>query len=852
MPLKTFSFFLFLFLVTPGSGRLAWNGFPLSNKAEFATLTLLVIVVFSQQFRGYLRQLMERHTWSRLTVPVLIILCSVKFLTFAWAPIGDGFQSCYRSIYYPLPEVAACEKSYEGPWLREGNLPTRNISRIDSTIDFGKRPYDWSLPFMNDLRLDIPWLQRFPFESKHFGLLESGSNNSAYLPVYAIGDLTVSVNDRIISSSTNYDRPYLSVIPLSRQATSKLLVEFRYQEEERTIPKSEPEPRGQYAALKIGVPQSADYLLEASQLVVIGRGPASTESLQLNNIVVRDRNGRVIDYLDNKAERASELDSKREVLGLDIALPGESLLMSPLSLSANYRGDLVTLATIKSDPGNPFSLTLDQKPDLGIPIALTALFSIDRNDVPALEPSAPGNASIGLRLLQLLIDLVSLLISLFLGFVILRVMRLDVLLSTVVALASWLTVGPVFRLVPTVLGGGRELVVPYAMLSLLVLVIYRSILRYPLAFMAPSAIVLASHKVFEEMQFNHPGESDAWWGKLLYHWRGSDWLVAQGFGRMIFTESSLQGGESVYWFQSGPRYLAVFLRVLLGENDILIGVAFVTFGYLIAWVLASRFLETNENKLGRFMAVGFLFILQIFLGDQLIITFGFVNSSEYPTWLAILGVTAFLLSDKREPRIWYTTALAAALASLPHFRPNLLFVCLGLLFLVIMRSQAEPRLSAVRQVVFAAAAAIIVLPLSLVHNLYYGNTFVPFAGNANINYAFNWTEIFQGSIREGLMPIWQQLRGLMYWRVPHDPNFAIFFWGAQLSLLLALILRVRKRVVRSSRSLLLFLPLLYVLPMLKFQLGSYYPRHLVAASLLCLCSAMLAWPRPTISKKLSQ
>ncbi|MFM8908863.1 MAG: hypothetical protein ACKOIZ_14960, partial [Actinomycetota bacterium] len=33
------------------------------------------------------------------------------------------------------------------------------------------------------------------------------------------------------------------------------------------------------------------------------------------------------------------------------------------------------------------------------------------------------------------------------------------------------------------------------------------------------------------------------------------------------------------------------------------------------------------------------------------------------------------------------------------------------------------------------------------------------------------------------------------------------------------------------------------LPMLKYQMGSYYPRHLVVINLSFMCAALMAWPR---------
>jgi len=94
---------------------------------------------------------------------------------------------------------------------------------------------------------------------------------------------------------------------------------------------------------------------------------------------------------------------------------------------------------------------------------------------------------------------------------------------------------------------------------------------------------------------------------------------------------------------------------------------------------------------------------------------------------------------------------------------------------------------------------------------------------------------------------WSQLRAVMYWRIPHDPNFAIFFWGSQILLVVSLLARARLRVFKKPPTLIALTPLTYVIPMLPFQLTSYYPRLLVSASLLCLCSALLLWPKRKIT-----
>ena len=69
------------------------------------------------------------------------------------------------------------------------------------------------------------------------------------------------------------------------------------------------------------------------------------------------------------------------------------------------------------------------------------------------------------------------------------------------------------------------------------------------------------------------GLADApWWGFQLFRGRDSDWFVAQGYGRRIFIDASLNGGENLFYFQPATRYLVFIQHILFGENDVLLGV----------------------------------------------------------------------------------------------------------------------------------------------------------------------------------------------------------------------------------------------------------------------------------------
>lgn len=107
---------------------------------------------------------------------------------------------------------------------------------------------------------------------------------------------------------------------------------------------------------------------------------------------------------------------------------------------------------------------------------------------------------------------------------------------------------------------------------------------------------------------------------------------------------------------------------------------------------------------------------------------------------------------------------------------------------------------------------------------------------------FYWTKIWDElGLWKSLEIIWEQLRILMYWGPPGDPSYAIFFWGAQVFLVVTLAYLTSKGQLLKARTSLILLPLAYTIPMLSYNLTSYYPRHIVSSSLLCYCVAGILW-----------
>lgn len=583
-------------------------------------------------------------------------------------------------------------------------------------------------------------------------------------------------------------------------------------------------------------------------MLIVATANSDRDRKLLQNVVVRDRNHEVVAH-NNLAESRSDDYELLKAFDLEIAFPAEALNNSPLTVSAGPESSAVVLGTITNDPDSRLDVALEQSPKArGLAQVKVSLIA-ERGSFEALRPATRTNPSIILRALLDLLDLASVVMLAYIGFTLLRTAGMLLVQAIGVALLAWLAIEPLDSVLPGFMGGGRELVIPYAALCLLVIAFRRQILRMPLVSLLPVSGVLAAQKVFEHLYFNHPGEGEDWWGKLIFMWRDSDWLANQGNARATFVEGSLRGGESVFWFRAAPRYLIALAHYLLGENDVLIGLVSLSIGFMIVWLLAAMFLEKHDSLASTAVGCFTLFIGLIFLGDQISTAFAFFISSEYPTWLIFLGVVAFLLRNEPESRVWVTTSMVTILAVTVHFRPNGVFVPFALLPLIWLKSHRGRSESSTRQFGWGLAALLVVFPLSLIHNLYYGQSFVLFTPSPTNMYEVRFGEILRDEgVVDAAVALWTQIRAVMYWRIPHDPNFAIFFWGSQLLFVSALIARFQHRVFMRYTTLIALIPLTYVIPMLPFRLNSYYPRLIVSASLLCLCSALLLWPKREIER----
>jgi hypothetical protein len=700
-------------------------------------------------------------------------------------------------------------------------------------------------------RLGALWLQRFPFTAEYGALLRNDVNQPLFLPIYGNGEISGRINDVQFTTDAvplvdRYEFPRLTLTPVPA-GVSELVLRYRFSDDDATRPPDvAPSVRGPYATLKVGTPQDRDSLLEFVQLRIRGWALDTAGERTPDSVVAVDSTGREL----GRSQPQERPDVAAYVglptltaSGFNFAIPARSVLNDSVKIKAVYGSTDILIGTVSGAQQFLPDLPVVQVEDsLGEQGDFQVWFDADRSDLVALAPEYVGKVGLGLRFLLMLIDGASLLIIGGLLTALSRSIRTTVPTALLFGFATLGLVSLGGQVAPEVLGS--RLFVPLLILAVFTAVVVRRRPMSSLLTCLPAAVVLASYKSFDHLERFHGGKGERWWGRLLYYWRDSDWYATQGYARTVFLEGSLQGGEALFWFQAGPRYLALATRVLLGENDVLVGIIMTSLGFFAVFVLFVRSQVVLRNLSHQVIAGVALFILLFFMADDLMAGFGFVGSSEYPTWTALLLITGFIIATRSETRPWLMVAMAIALGYSIQLRPNqiggIVLLFAALLLLVDRRDTPQAIATASKMTV----AFVTLVLFSLLHNLYYGESFVPFTANAGINYQFSWLDVL--GINQGdatLAAVWDQLRVMMYWNSVGNWSWALMFWGSQLLWVVVVVHRIRDGLARRARSLLLLIPFGYALPMLKYQMGSYYPRHLVVINLSFMCAALMAWPR---------
>jgi hypothetical protein len=381
------------------------------------------------------------------------------------------------------------------------------------------------------------------------------------------------------------------------------------------------------------------------------------------------------------------------------------------------------------------------------------------------------------------------------------------------------------------------------LLVLALTALFRSRVARPTLF---AAAIFASLRIITSLteKFNSI-PADAWWGRIIFMSRDSDWFVGQGYARQILNDGSLRAGESSFYFQPGVRYLVFLSHLVFGENDVFIAIVLMTaLLFAVCWLLQYLY-RSPVSAVTKFLGVaaGILVINAVL--SQTLATFAIAFASEYPTWILLTCAvlcTSYAATSNSMSALLGAAAIAALL---PNFRPNqiggsiLLFLITASVGWQLAGPRITQRLSGVLKVL---SIFVPVALLSLAHNLHYGETFTLYSTTGNLNADFSWASLFtSGSASESLELIWKKVRLGMYWTSwPTLDDLSLSFWGSQLVWLVCLIWLISQRRLSTQSAMYLLLPFAYLIPLLPYRFDSYYPRHVVVIQFAFALGAVAA------------
>jgi len=850
----------FTLLAIPGSGFLRFDGLPFSSKTEVSVLAASVLVLSSSSFRAKIKSLLSTQNkffglWVNTALTFLILL---KFLSFVIAPLGDGFETCYRSIYNPPADAVLCEPSFETPFINKDNVNGQNqITRMENEINLGPTGNwinggashtTWKLPFANDFpRFSVLWLDRLPFTAKFGSYLDI--KRDAFVPVQFVGEAKVTIGDKSLAA-TSYKQPSILLVPVS-PGRSKFNLDFKFADlNSSAVPDAQPPIAGPWAQLFVGKPVSLNSALKNSTLNLRGWSIDKTSNSAPEKYEVRNGNGEVIaDSPSVQREDVSALfnNKKLEFSGFNFSI--KKLVVTnaneQFELVAVYAsGREIQIAKLGHDQKNLTDISTVQINQTSEASFDAAWFSLDTdslqtlNAVPQIKPNAVFKFSLNLfDLLIVALTGISMLVAIGLAIAKSRSRVANFVLFAVALLA----VSKIIEYTSFGWWGYRHAAIPIAVAISLAIFHWRAKSVDIYVVLAGAVIAITSPMINFIREFNGLESAD-WWGFQIFRGRDSDWLAYQGYAKTIFNTASLQGGEAVFWFQPANRYFIFLQHLIFGENDVFIAILSGIATIFVGALLARNAMNLVPRSAATVNFVAFVTAILLLMSEQIFQTFASAPASELVAAILIMSCFATILSRHFSVGSAYVVTVLAALTS--QFRAEQVFG--AALIFMLLQLVLKSKLGYVNLVLRTRLTIVfgLITSLSLIHNLYYGDSFTYFTGSHQPEiYEMSFSELLNffsdSRVRE---VIFTKLRIIFTFNFPLKPleiGFLIFhlMW-------LSALVRVLKT---KSRDLVTWLamafPFLYLIPLLPYEIVTYLPRRVIAIQLAFGVSALFVLSR---------
>jgi hypothetical protein len=854
--LRYTAFGFLVLLAIPGSAAMQFNGLPFTRIVEVVAIGLVAGVLAHRDMRDSLRRLMAHR--ARLINLVIGFLIFGKILSFAAVPFGEGFEACYRGLWEPR-EGVTCERSWNHLWRTdiEKQLGIGAVSRIDDVIDFGGPPdrldafeggyaSNWNLPFANEFpRYQATWLDRLPFTAAYAGTIEL--DRQAVVPIEYVGDLRISSPYEFSTSSSELRS--IVFVPLEAGRHSlRLDLTFRDDVDGTVVPDVEPDPRGPYARLHVGEPvrtSSGDMRLIVRGWAVdrLARSPVTAWS-----VWYRDGDGRrrtiaadVIDRPD--VARAFTVPTwRRSGFNVSIDVPDRVLRHPTYHLDATLAdGRTLAVARIAAQQRNdgPWELpAVSASSDPSVFADVSVNYQYARPGLP-LTTVAASHPHVAVVVAIRLID-----IGQLAGIATTAVVAIAALLRRRRAIAYGALLVVAIPIVTRFLQTATFLD-PAASRALATGMVLSVAARRYLRSRGLLATCVAASLMFGPMievyrrytnLATHP-----WWGMQIFRDRVADWLVFQGYARSILLESSLRGGEDVFYFMPGMRYVAFVLHILFGENDVFIGiltgVALVASGL---W-LVMRVLSRVDRRHWWWALIAATAVVSG-VGRPISRELAAAGASEVVAWtLVFAGCVVFV---RRSPHgaPWVASAIGLAAAAL--LRPNLSVGVVMIVAAIILARvlQSDDCRSRVTNAASLVAGFGIVGSMGLLHNLWYGQQAVVFTMRADPRQTdFPAADIWRILVDDEIRRIaWSKVELLLHVTGPLDDSGVFASRMAVILWISAVLVVVRRRGSRAVGLILLSAPIVYVVSTFPFGIMDTPERQIASLTVLLIATSLSA------------
>jgi len=318
---------------------------------------------------------------------------------------------------------------------------------------------------------------------------------------------------------------------------------------------------------------------------------------------------------------------------------------------------------------------------------------------------------------------------------------------------------------------------------------------------------------------------------VLYSLGGSDPLKYESWSQQIVYLQSLQGGEDIYLYQPGYRYLLSLFHLFFGDSHLSI---VIFFRFILVFLLFSIFLKLFEKYNNQVYFLGFNFLLAYILLSTYSSKLNLFSSlSEWPTWiLGLMFLNIFFKFEFSSNNLYAMCFLLGACFLIRENQfPGLVYLVILMFFLKEKKQKFFKPIS-----IFA-----FFLLLPFLHNFIYGGEFVL---NQDV-FISGYYYLSPRDLLFDFQSVYETFLFQLNFLTANPLNDSVRLLSGKIfpltvSVIIVQFLFIFAIRLKNVTNLMYFIiPFAFLGPHLFYQVHTYYPRHIIQGYLFMVASTML-------------